>query len=129
MGAVDLMWAQSFTAVKYHVLRSTTAGSGYAEIASTTGTTYHDASAQGGTTDYYVVAAENADGAVSAFSTEATAAPGGLANFGFAAAWGGGFDGLEDVAASARAACTRPRASAAAAACGRSRRPGRWSGR
>jgi hypothetical protein len=96
IGAVDLMWGASFTAVKYHVLRATTGG--FAEIAATTGTAYHDGSVHGGTTYRYVVTAENADGAVSAASNEVTAAPGGLSGFGFAAAWGS-FDGLQDVAA------------------------------
>jgi NHL repeat len=100
VGAVDLMWAESFTAVKYHVLRSTSAGHGYVEIGSTSGTSYHDGSVQGGTTYFYVVTAENAEGSASALSNEATASPGGLSNFGFAAAWSGGFDGLEDVATS-----------------------------
>ena len=102
-GAVDLLWAESFSATLYNVWRSTTPGGPYTKIGSTTGTSSRDTGIDGGTTYYYVVNAENADGAAGAFSNEVVATPGGGSGLAFSLAWDGGgtepgrFDGLVDV--------------------------------
>jgi fibronectin type 3 domain-containing protein len=60
---VALSWNSVANAASYTVRRSTTSGSGYADLApGLTGTTYSDTSAIIGTTYYYVVTATNAGG-------------------------------------------------------------------
>ncbi len=60
--SASLSWTAVTGATSYNVLRSTTSGSGYVQIANVTGTTYSDASLVFGTTYYYVVQAVNAFG-------------------------------------------------------------------
>jgi polygalacturonase len=71
---VTLNWSDSATATNYNVKRSTTSGSGYAPIASLTGTNYSDTQVTNGRTYFYVVSASNAGGN-SADSTEVRATP------------------------------------------------------
>jgi hypothetical protein len=94
-GFIDLMWAESFSAVKYHVWRATTSGGPYTELAAPTGTTYRDSAVQSGTRYFYAVNAENAEGSASALTPEVAATPGG--GLSFVTSWGG-FEGLVDVA-------------------------------
>jgi hypothetical protein len=94
-GFIDLMWAESFSAVSYHVWRATTSGGPYTELAATAATTYRDSAAQSGTRYFYAVSAENAEGSVSALTAEVAATPGG--GLSLVTSWGG-FDGLVDVA-------------------------------
>jgi Glycoside hydrolase family 44 len=73
---VSLSWNASAGATSYNVKRSTTSGSGYTQVANTTGTNDTDASLTNGTTYYYVVSAVNAAGE-SANSSQASATPAG----------------------------------------------------
>jgi len=74
-GSVSLGWTASAGATGYNVKRSTTSGSGYTQIGTTTSaTTYSDSTVANGTTYYYVVTATNSNGE-SANSTEASALP------------------------------------------------------
>jgi len=69
-----LQWNASAGATSYAVSRSTTNGSGYAQIATTAATNYTDSAVTGGTTYYYVVSASNSSGS-SANSSQASATP------------------------------------------------------
>ncbi len=72
---VALSWSASSGATSYTVLRSTTSGSGYAQVsAGITGTTYTDTGLTNGTAYYYVVRAVNSAGA-SGNSTQASGTP------------------------------------------------------
>jgi fibronectin type 3 domain-containing protein len=73
-GQVSLTWTASAGATSYHVKRSTTNGSGYAQIAAPTVANYMDTSLTNGATYYYVVTALNSAGE-SANSTQASATP------------------------------------------------------
>ena len=73
-GKVTLAWSASAAATNYHVKRSTTAGSGYATISSTSSLSFIDTGVANGTTYYYVVSAVNATGE-SPDSVEASALP------------------------------------------------------
>ncbi|TVY07105.1 S-layer homology domain-containing protein [Paenibacillus cremeus] len=55
LAQVSLVWDSVAGATGYNVLRSTTPQSGYAPLATVTGTTYMDISVQYGTTYYYTV--------------------------------------------------------------------------
>ena len=85
----SLTWTGSSGATSYIVLRSSTSGSGYTQIASgVTATSYTDSGLTNWQTYYYVVEAANAGG-ISPYSNQATvllnvvpAAPTGLAGFG-----------------------------------------------
>ena len=59
-GSVALSWGAVSTATGYRVLRSTTAGGPYTQIASPAGTSYSDSGLTNGTTYYYVVRASTA---------------------------------------------------------------------
>jgi hypothetical protein len=71
---INLSWTASTGATSYHVKRSTTNGSGYAQVAAPTGTSFNDTGLTNGTTYYYVVTALNAAGE-SANSSQASATP------------------------------------------------------
>jgi hypothetical protein len=71
---VTLSWNASSGATSYHVKRSTTNGTGYAQISSPTTTGYIDTGLTNGTTYYYVVSAVNTSGE-SANSSQAFATP------------------------------------------------------
>jgi fibronectin type 3 domain-containing protein/regulation of enolase protein 1 (concanavalin A-like superfamily) len=72
---IDLTWSASTGATSYNVLRSTTSGTGYAQIATgVTTTSYVDTGLTNGTTYYYVVTATNAAG-TSGNSNQASATP------------------------------------------------------
>jgi fibronectin type 3 domain-containing protein len=75
---VSLTWAASTGATSYHVKRSTTSGSGYAQIAAPTAANYTDTTVTNGSAYYYVVSALNAVGE-SANSGQATATPANVA--------------------------------------------------
>jgi len=75
---VSLTWAASTGATSYYVKRSTTSGSGYAQIAAPTAANYTDTTVTNGTAYYYVVSALNAVGE-SANSAQATATPANVA--------------------------------------------------
>jgi fibronectin type 3 domain-containing protein len=75
---VSLTWAASTGATSYHVKRSATSGSGYAQIAAPTAANYTDTTVTNGTAYYYVVSALNAVGE-SANSAQATATPANVA--------------------------------------------------
>jgi thermitase len=76
---VNLSWTASAEAdlAGYRVYRSTTSGSGYAEVTTSlvTATTYADASVANGTTYYYVIRAADTSGNLSGFSAQASATP------------------------------------------------------
>jgi Glycoside hydrolase family 44/Fibronectin type III domain len=59
---VALTWAASSGATSYNVKRSTTNGSGYAQIVNTNGTNFTDSGLTNGTTYYYVVSAVSGAG-------------------------------------------------------------------
>lgn len=59
---VGLSWTASSGATSYNIKRSTTSGSGYITIGSSTGLTYTDTGLNNGTTYYYVVSAVNSCG-------------------------------------------------------------------
>lgn len=71
---VALTWNASAGATSYNVSRSTTSGSGYAALASTSSTNYTDTAVTNGTTYFYVVSATNSAG-TSGNSTEVSAKP------------------------------------------------------
>lgn len=71
---VALSWAASGGATGYRVKRSLTGGSGYATIATVSGTSYTNTGVVNGTTYYYVVTATNSAGE-SANSTVVVATP------------------------------------------------------
>ena len=71
---VSLTWSASAGATNYHVKRSTTNGSGYAQIAAPIVANYIDTGLTNGTTYYYVVTALNSTGE-SANSAQASAKP------------------------------------------------------
>ena len=74
---VSLSWSGSAGAVTYNIKRSTTSGSGYVTIGTTTDPTvnYTDSTAIKFTQYFYVVSALNADGESANSSPEATATP------------------------------------------------------
>ena len=71
---VTLSWTGSAGATRYWVKRSTTSGGPYEAVAGPIGTTFTNYSLTNGTTYYYVVTAENAEGE-SGNSNEASATP------------------------------------------------------
>jgi hypothetical protein len=73
-GKVELTWSPSLGATGYTVLRATTSGGPYTQIATTSGAGYIDTTVQNGTTYYYVVTATNSGGS-SSYSPEANATP------------------------------------------------------
>ena len=75
-GQVSLSWNASAGATSYTVLRSTTSGSGYAQVTggSTTVTNFTDTTVTNGTTYYYVVTSTNLGG-TSVSSNQASAQP------------------------------------------------------
>jgi fibronectin type 3 domain-containing protein len=75
---VTLSWAASAGATSYHVKRSTTNGSGYAQVGAPTTTSFVDSGLTNGTTYFYVVPALNAAGE-SANSSQASATPANVA--------------------------------------------------
>jgi fibronectin type 3 domain-containing protein len=75
---VALTWAAGGGATSYHVKRSTTSGSGYAQISAPTSASYTDAGVTNGTAYFYVVTALNSAGE-SANSAQATATPANVA--------------------------------------------------
>jgi len=77
-GQVSLTWTASVGASSYHVKRSTTNGSGYAQLAAPTTTSYTDTGLTNGTPYYYVVSALNVAGE-SANSAQASATPASVA--------------------------------------------------
>jgi len=82
-GQVFLSWNATSGAASYNVKRSSTTGTGYVIMASgVTNTNYDDVSLTNNTTYYYVVSAESG-GNESPNSSEVSATPGLLANFGF----------------------------------------------
>ncbi|HEY6267352.1 MAG TPA: glycoside hydrolase family 44 protein [Candidatus Acidoferrum sp.] len=72
---VALTWPISSGATSYNVKRSTTSGSGYAQIVNTTGTNFTDSGLTKGTTYYYVVSAVSGTGAEGPNSNQASATP------------------------------------------------------
>lgn len=76
---VNLSWTASTEAdlAGYRVYRSTTSGSGYAEISTSllTATSYSDTAVTNGTTYYYVIRAADTSGNLSGNSTQVTATP------------------------------------------------------
>jgi probable HAF family extracellular repeat protein len=73
-GQVSLKWSASSGASSYHVKRSTTSGSPYTTLGSTTSTGYTDKTVINGTTYYYVISAVNSYGE-SPDSTQVSATP------------------------------------------------------
>ena len=71
---VALSWSASATATNYYVKRSTTSGSGYANIATNASLTFTNTGLNNGTLYYFVVSGVNAAGG-GANSTEASARP------------------------------------------------------
>jgi chitodextrinase len=71
---VSLSWSGSSGATSYNVLRSTTSGSGYAQIGTSAGTTFTNTGLSNGTAYYFVVRAVNSTG-VSGNSNQASATP------------------------------------------------------
>ena len=71
---VSLSWTTSSGATSYHVKRSTTNGSGYAQVGAPTSASFVDTGLANGTTYYYVVSALNSAGE-SANSSQASATP------------------------------------------------------
>jgi hypothetical protein len=73
-GEVTLTWAASTGATSYNVLRGTTTGGPYTQIATAATVAYTDSTVANGATYYYVVQAVNSGG-VSGNSVEASATP------------------------------------------------------
>jgi fibronectin type 3 domain-containing protein len=73
-GAVALAWTAPTGAVSYRVLRSTTSGSGYLMVGTSSTPAFTDATVANGTTYYYVIAASNGS-CNSVNSVEVPAAP------------------------------------------------------
>ena len=73
-GQVNLNWNASTGATSYHVKRSTTNGSGYAQVGAPTTTSFNDPGLTNNTTYYYVVTALNSAGE-SGNSGQASATP------------------------------------------------------
>jgi fibronectin type 3 domain-containing protein len=71
---VSLAWNASSGATSYHVKRSTTNGSGYAQVGTATTTNFNDSALTNGTIYYYVVTALNSAGE-SGNSNQASATP------------------------------------------------------
>lgn len=71
---VNLTWNASSSATSYHVKRSTTNGSGYAQVGAPTTTSFNDSGLTNGATYYYVVTALNTAGE-SSNSNQASATP------------------------------------------------------
>src|SRR4029077_341300 len=71
---VSLSWTAVSGATSYHVKRSTTSGSGYAQVSAPTGTSFTDTGLTNGTTYFYVVTAVNTYGE-SSNSSEANSKP------------------------------------------------------
>ena len=76
---VSLSWNASSGATSYHVKRSTTSGSGYAQVGAPTTNSYTDTGLTNGTPYYYVVSAVNSSGE-SANSSQASATPAGTSS-------------------------------------------------
>lgn len=76
-GFVELNWSPSADSdiSGYKIYRSTSAGTGYSYITTTSGTYYKDKSVTGGTTYYYVATAVNTISKESPYSNEASAMP------------------------------------------------------
>jgi outer membrane protein assembly factor BamB len=70
---IDLSWTAVPAATQYRVLRSTVSGGPYAQIATTTLTTFSDTTVSGGVTYYYVVRAAFGASCESGNSNEASA--------------------------------------------------------
>jgi len=73
-GKVTLTWTASTGATGYYVLRATTTGGPYTQIATSSAVAFTDSTVTNGTTYYYVVQAYNSGG-VSGNSDEASATP------------------------------------------------------
>ena len=72
--AVRLDWTAAPTATAYRIKRSTTSGSGFTEVASTSATNFIDAGLAAGVPVFYQVTAETS-GSIGADSSEVTATP------------------------------------------------------
>ena len=72
--AVRLEWTAAPAATTYRIKRSTTSGSGFTEVASTTATSFIDLGLAPGVPVFYLVAAETS-GSIGADSAEVTATP------------------------------------------------------
>jgi hypothetical protein len=70
---VALSWAAVTGAIEYHILRSTTSGGPYTQIATASGTSTTDTGVTGGTTYFYVVRAANSATCESGNSPQASA--------------------------------------------------------
>ena len=70
---VDLTWLKPLGADSYVIRRSTTSGSGYSDVGSSSTPSFQDTSASSGTTYYYVVAAINSGGTSNNSSEASTA--------------------------------------------------------
>lgn len=57
--AINLSWSASSGATSYKIFRSTTSGSGYTQVGTSTGTSFADSGLSCNTTYYYVVSASN----------------------------------------------------------------------
>lgn len=77
VGQINLSWGAVAGATEYHVLRSTTSGGPYSQIAITTATTYSDTGLTGGTTYFYVVRAFASCESANSNQASATAQSGG----------------------------------------------------
>jgi hypothetical protein len=71
--AATVSWSAVAGATEYHVLRSTTSGSGYVQVGTSTGTTFNDTGLACNTTYFYVVRAANSATCESANSAQASA--------------------------------------------------------
>ena len=76
-GRIDLLWSASAGATEYHVLRATTSGGPYTQVASVPGTSHSDTGLTGGVTYYYVVRAYNGCESGNSNQASATAQGGG----------------------------------------------------